>query len=69
VVSGTSSEGFLVFECFGTASIVCGAGSMKRYVCLSVCPSIYLSVPAWAHSSKPTAAGLRLWAWQAVDID
>jgi len=31
--------------------------------------SIHLSVPAWAHSSKPIAAGLLLWAWQTGDID
>jgi len=28
-----------------------------------------VSVPAWAHSSKPTAAGLLLWARRAGDID
>jgi len=31
--------------------------------------SIRLSVPAWAHSSKPAAAGLLLWAQRAGDID
>jgi len=30
---------------------------------------VHLSVPAWTHSSKPTAACLLLWAWQAGDID
>jgi len=31
--------------------------------------SVRLSVPAWAHSSKPATAGLLLWARQAGDID
>jgi len=35
---------------------------MKRY-------GVRLSVPAWAHSSKSSAAGLLLWAQQAEDID
>jgi len=30
--------------------------------------SVHLSVPARAHSSKPAAAGLLLWARQAGDI-
>jgi len=30
---------------------------------------VHLSVPAWTHSSKPTAACLLLWARQAGDID
>jgi len=30
--------------------------------------SVHLSVPAWAHRSKPTAAGLLLWALLAGDI-
>jgi len=38
----------------GTACIVSGAGSVKGVV------SVHLSVPAWAHSCKPTAAGLLL---------
>jgi len=47
----------------GTARIVCGAVSMKRYAVRS---SVRLSVPAWAHSSKPAAAaGLLLWARRA----
>ena len=40
------------------------------------CPSVHMSVPAWAHSNKPgtahihpAAAGLLLWALQAVYID
>jgi len=40
----------------GSARLVCGAGSMKGRV------SVRLSVPAWAHSSKPAAADLLLWA-------
>ena len=37
---------------------------------LCICrASVRLSVPAWAHSSKPTAAGLLLWARLAGDID
>jgi len=36
---------------------------------VSVRPSVRLSVPAWAHSSKPAASGLLLWARQAVNID
>jgi len=41
--------------------------SMRNRVCVMVrCPSLCLSVPlsvtAWAHSSKPTAPGLLLWA-------
>ena len=35
----------------------------------SVRPSVCLSVPAWADSSKPAAVGLLLWARRAVDID
>jgi len=31
--------------------------------------SVRLSVPAWAHSSQPAAAGLLLWAQPAGDID
>jgi len=31
--------------------------------------SVRLSVPVCAHSSKPTAAGLLLWAQRAGDID
>jgi len=34
-----------------------------------VCPSVCLSVPTLAHSSKPAAAGLLLWAWPAEDTD
>jgi len=49
----------------GTARIVCGAGSMK-----AVLPLVRLSVPAWAHSSKPAAAILLLWAsGQEISID
>ena len=40
------------------------------------CPFVHMSVPAWAHSSKPgtahmhpVAAGLLLWALQAGYID
>jgi len=40
--------------------------AMKRY---GVRPSVRLSVPARAHSSKPTAAGLLLWARQEGDVD
>jgi len=35
---------------------------MKRY-------GVRPSVPAWAHSRKPAAAGLLLWARRAGDID
>ena len=52
-----------------TASVVCGAGSVKRY---GVRPSVRLPVPEWAHncSSKPVpAAGLLLWARRAGDVD
>jgi len=35
----------------------------------SVCPSIHLFLPEWAHSSKASAAALQLWAWWAGDID
>ena len=38
---------------------------MKRY---GVRPSVHLSVPAWAHSSKYAAAGLLLWAPGGQDI-
>ena len=31
----------------------CRAGSIKRYRCASVRPSVCLSVPAWTHSSQP----------------
>jgi len=34
----------------GTTHIVCGAGFIQLLV-------VYPSVPAWAHSSKPAAAG------------
>jgi len=34
---------------------------------MSVCLSVRLSVPARAHSSKPVAAGLLLWARPAGD--
>ena len=45
----------------GTACVVCGARSMKRYnVRPFVCPS---------SSSKPAAAGLLLWARRAGDVD
>jgi len=56
--------GVLLYHCIvvGTARIVCGAGSMKQY-------GVRPSVPAWAHSSKSSAAGLLLWAQQAEDID
>jgi len=30
---------------------------------------VRLSVPAWAHGSKPAAAGLLLWARSAGDVD
>jgi len=33
------------------------------------CPSVRLSVPAYARSSKPAAAGLLLWARRAKNID
>jgi len=53
----------IVITVVGVARVVCGAGSTKRYgVRPSVCPSVCLSVPARAHSSKPAAAGLLLWA-------
>jgi len=42
---------------FATGQILCGAGSMR------------LTFPAWAHSSKPSAAGLLHWAGLAGDID
>jgi len=38
---------------------------MKQY---GVCPSVCLSVPAWAHSSKPSA-GVQPCARWAGDID
>ena len=38
-------------------------------VCSPVSPSVRLYVPAWAHSSKPAAAGLLLWARPAGDND
>ena len=52
----------------GSAWIVRGAGSMKRY---GVRPRVRvcLSVPAWAHSSKPAATSWLLWAQLAGDID
>jgi len=34
-------------------------------LCLSLC----LSVPTWAHSSKPAAGGLLLWARRPGDVD
>jgi len=40
--------------------------AIKRY---SVRPSVRLSVLAWAHSSKPAAAGLLLSARQEGDVD
>jgi len=45
--------------------------SMRSRVCqrYGIRPSVRLSVPAWAHSSKPAAAGLLLWARQAGDLD
>ena len=46
--------------------IICGAGSMKWY---GVRPSVCPSVPAWASSRKPVAAGLLLWARRAGDIN
>ena len=46
----------------GTARIVCGARSMKRY-------GVRLSVPAWACCSKPAAADLLLRARKAEVID
>ena len=51
----------LLWAYTGTARIVCGAGSI-RY-------DVRLSVPAWAPSSKPAAAGLLLRARRAGDID
>jgi len=45
--------------------MVFAAGSVYLY---GICPS--LSVPAWAHSSKPAAAGLLLWAqWAEISVD
>ena len=38
-------------------------------VCSPVSPPVRLYVPAWAHSSKPAAAGLLLWARPAGDND
>ena len=55
----------------GTACIVCGAGP-QHGLCngaVSIHLSVCLSVPAWTHSSKPTPAGLLLWAPRAGDID
>jgi len=46
----------------GTACVVCRSGTMKMY-------GVRLSVPAWAHSSKPAAAGLLPWALRAGDIN
>jgi len=54
------------FAIIGTAHVVIGAGSMRRY---GVRPSVRQSLPARAHSSKPAAAGLLLWARRAGDID
>ena len=46
------------------------ARSMKRYgVRLSVRLSVFLSITTWAHSSKPAAADLLLWARRAGDND
>jgi len=43
---------------------------MRRRVYVTVlCPSVRLSVPAWAHSSKPCAAYVLLLVRQAGDID
>ena len=43
---------------------------MKRYgVRLSVRLSVLLSITTWAHSSKPAAADLLLWARRAGDND
>jgi len=55
----------------GTANILCGARSMHLSgVRPSVCLSVDMSVPARAHSSKPAAAGLLLWAGrQEISID
>ena len=54
----------------GTARILCGARSMHLSgVRPSVCLSVDMSVPARAHSSKPAAASLLLWARFAGDID
>ena len=54
------------FAIIGTAHVVIGAGSMRRY---GVRPSVRQSLPARAHSSKPAAVGLLLWARPAGDID
>ena len=42
--------------------------SVKRYMA-SVRLSVRLSVPPWAHGSKPAAVGLLLWARRTGDID
>jgi len=63
---GTGAEGSVVeskkilkidpvYLLIGIARLVCGTGSVKRYC-------VRPSVPAWAHSSKPAAAGLLLCA-------
>ena len=44
-------------------------GCVIGTVCNAFCLLVRLSVPAWAHSGKPAAAGLLLWARPAGDID
>jgi len=53
---------FVTLTCIfiGTVHILCGAGSVH------LSESVYRSVQAWAHSSKPT--GLLLWSWPAWDF-
>ena len=39
-----------------------------QHACVTVrCLSVRLSIPAWAHSSKPAAAGLLLWAHAGIE--
>jgi len=65
-----------VCVCVATSSVIdivcilCGAASMKwDSVCPSVCLSQHGPTAANDDSSKPTAAGLLLWAQWAGDVD
>ena len=51
-----------------TVSYIVGTACMRRRACVTVrCLSVRLSIPAWAHSSKPAAAGLLLWAHAGIE--
>jgi len=59
---GQSADGLVVsYKMDPWTTLVCGAESMRQYV-------VRQSVPAWAHSSKPVAAGLLLWARRTGDV-